>query len=199
MDLAVMDQEVFCDVTKPAQRIVVLVSNGLFTHVSAGHHQRQIRIREQQMMQRRVRQHNPKLSLAGSYCFGYWNVIAFAQEHDRTRVGAQKYFVFIGNQAELLDRSKIPRHEGKGFLFAMFPRPKAPHGGMLQRITGQMISAETFHRQNGTLPQQTRRSKDRISLAALATLRIEQPNARAAARASIWLRMKAPVGGIMEF
>src|SRR5437660_2603764 len=45
MNLSIMNQEILSDLTKSAQRIFVLVCNGLFTEVSAGHHQGNVRIR----------------------------------------------------------------------------------------------------------------------------------------------------------
>src|SRR5215813_4956467 len=39
VSLSVMNQEVLSDLTEPPERIVVLVSDGLFAHVTAGHYQ----------------------------------------------------------------------------------------------------------------------------------------------------------------
>ena len=138
------------------------------------------------------------MSLAGSDCFGDLNLIALAQEHDRTRVGAQQYFVFLGNRAELLDRSKVTSHERKGFLLAMFPRSQSPRGVMVQRITGEVISAEPFHCQDRTLPQQPRGMRYRVAVQNLLPTAIQQANSRAALRASIRLSMKASIGRVME-
>src|SRR6266404_5921766 len=199
MNLPIMNQEVFSDLTESAQRIVVFVSDGLFTQISAGHHQGNARIRKQQMMQRRIRQHQAKISLAGSDCFGYLNFMALAQEHDGTRVRAQQYFVLIRYQAELLDRFQIRSHDSKRLILAMFLRPQPPHCIMIERITGEVIATESFHCQNDTLLQQARGMRYRIAVQDLVPTAIQQANSRAALRASIRLSMKAPIGGVMEF
>ena len=70
---------------------------------------------------------------------------------------------------------------------------------MIQRITGEVISAESFDCQDRTLPQQLRSMRYRFAVQDLVSMSIQQANSRAALRASIRLSMKAAIGRVMEF
>ena len=54
MDFAVVNQEVVGDLAQLLERFFILVSNGLVGVVPAGHHERDTRVAQQQVMERRV-------------------------------------------------------------------------------------------------------------------------------------------------
>jgi hypothetical protein len=60
VDRAVVDQEPVGDPPEPLQRLVVPVGDRLVGHVPAGQHDRASHLGQQQVVQRRVRQHHPQ-------------------------------------------------------------------------------------------------------------------------------------------
>src|SRR4030095_13474350 len=151
------------------------------------------------MVQRRIGQHQPKMSVSGSDRFGDLNIFALAQEDNRTRTRAQQRFVFFSDEAELPDGSEIRSHDGKRLILPMFPRPKTPHGITIKSITGKVVSAESLNRQDHSSPQQPRGAGDRVAYKDLVPSGIQKANSRAALRASIRLSMKAAIGRVVEF
>ena len=68
MNRGVVRQEKIGDVAQPRICIAIVKGDGLVRLVPAGHNQRHaIHILEQQMMQRRIRQHHAQLPVAGGH------------------------------------------------------------------------------------------------------------------------------------
>src|SRR5262249_38234382 len=105
------------------------------------------------MMQWCIRQHQTKIPMGRSDGFGNPNILALAQEDDRAPVGAQQPFLFVSEVTELVDRLQIRSHDGKRFVLAMFLRSQPPHSIMIECITSEVVSAESFHCQDNALLQ----------------------------------------------
>ena len=78
-----MNEETIRDVSKALQRLAFANGDGFVVKITAGRNHRQREFAEQQMMQRRIGQHDAKTGIAGGDAWRKEGVILRAQQHDR--------------------------------------------------------------------------------------------------------------------
>ncbi len=90
VDRAVMHQEHVGDVLQTLHGVIIFVGNRLLGPVAACHHQRNpVKIMQQQVMQRRIRQHDAEERVVRRHALGDGAADALCQEHDRASRGLQ--------------------------------------------------------------------------------------------------------------
>jgi hypothetical protein len=62
---AIVDEEEIGDATEAFEGFAFVCANGLVAQVATRGHDREAESREEEMMQRRVREHDPKVGVAG--------------------------------------------------------------------------------------------------------------------------------------
>src|SRR5215212_8441316 len=81
VDLPVVDQEVVGDLAQLVQRFLVPICDGLVRVVAAGHDERDARVAQEEVVQRRVREHYAQSALARGDLFGDTGILPTFQEH----------------------------------------------------------------------------------------------------------------------
>src|SRR5215204_5142821 len=89
VDLTVVNQEVVGDLAQLIQRFLVAIGDGLVRVVAAGHKKRDARIAQEEVVQRRVREHYAQSALARGDLFGDTGILPTFQQHYRTCRGGK--------------------------------------------------------------------------------------------------------------
>ena len=185
------DEERVRDPAQPRQRIGIFIGNRLARTIRAGHHQHfGSARREEQMMQRRVRQHHAEFVV--SRVPRSAKPISPAPE----QLAARRKSAALPLAAQL-DQLRAPypisRHHREWLLLAILPFPQSRYGRRVSRIARQVVAANALYRdnrarRNSAACECSRRFPARPSPIA------NQYAARTQARHR--LRVKSPVRGI---
>ena len=105
-------------------RVVVAVGDRLVGHVAAGHHQRLADVREQEVVQRAVREHHPELGRARGDRGGDARVAPPRREHDRPVAAAQQRRLDRAERDQPPGRLEVRRHQRERLLLAVLARPQ---------------------------------------------------------------------------
>ena len=130
--------------TSRSTGVVVLVGERLARPVGAGHdEQRRRAAREQQVMQRRVRQHDAELAVVGRHV-----------EQRLARPAPGRSGGAIDSRSDARQRPRggqrscatveVPRHQRERLFLAELPRPQRPHRCRVGGVARQVIAAEPF-------------------------------------------------------
>ena len=147
VDIAVVKYKPVGHRLQTLPRLLIRGDNWLLADVAAGHHQgRELRrlvgrVAEQQVMKRRVGQHDANGVIARSDCRGNIRVRSAAQHNDRPSWAEQRSAFRVRNDAEAFDGGNIARHQGERLIAAAFAGPQQLHAGIVLRIAGQQKSA----------------------------------------------------------
>src|SRR5262245_36443313 len=144
----VVQQENICDRAESFKGFGIVERDGLVAHITAGHNQRQTTLVEQQVVQRRVWQHYAEATLARCHLRGDWVGFALTQQNDRPLVRENETFFRRINTRDLPNSIEIERHEGEGFIFALFALTQAADSFVVARAASEVIAAQSFDCQN---------------------------------------------------
>ncbi len=147
---------------------------------------------EQQVVQRRVRQHDaqhrqPRRDAARLVGRG----IAPRQQHDGP-LGRLEDFALAGVQRRQARRGGgVGDHQRKRFLLALLAQAQPRDGFRPGRVANQVKTAEALDGQDGALPQARERAADRVRVRLAQAPRIEQRQRRTAVGAGVRLGVEA--------
>src|SRR5919107_1077541 len=199
VDLTVVDEEVVGDFAQLIQRFLVAIGDGLVRVVAAGHDERDARVAQKQVVQRRVSEHHAQGFLARGYLFGDTGTLPTFQEYyGACRRGEQRLFV-RGDEADLTYLSEAACHEREGLVLAHLAAPQGPYSLLVERVAGQMVTAETLYGDDSPATQHLRGACNGVirAVVKLVPEPVEQPYLRSADGAGVGLGVEATVGGIL--
>ena len=124
VDWPVVYQQHVRDRPQPLDRILDLIGDRLVRPVSAGHHQGHVaQVMQEQMVQRRVGEHNAEVWVAGGYRFGDLCAGPPAQEHDRTPWRLEQAKLVPTRKAQRSHCRQVADHDCQRFLIPVFSPP----------------------------------------------------------------------------
>src|SRR5215210_1261837 len=198
VNLTVVDQEVVGDLAQLVQRFLVAIGDGLVRVVAAGHNERDARIAQEEVVQRRVREHHAQSALARGDLFGdAGTLLAFQEHYGAGGRGEQRLFL-RRDAAELMYLSQVAGHEREGLVLAHLATPQGPYSLLVERVAGQVVAAETLYGDDGPAAQHARGTCDGVIRAGVKLVpeSVEQPCPWPADGACVGLGVEAAVGGI---
>src|SRR5829696_2837003 len=199
VDLTVVDKEVVGDLAQLIQCFLVAIGDGLVRVVAAGHDERDARVAQKQVVQRRVGEHHAQGFLARGYLFGDTGPLpTFQEDYGTCRRGEQRLFV-RGDEADLTYLSEAACHEREGLVLAHLAAPQGPYSLLVERVAGQMVTAETLYGDDSPATQHLRGACNGVirAVVKLVPEPVEQPYLRSADGAGVGLGVEAAVGGIL--
>ncbi len=160
---AAVDRPVVCeegigDAGQALACLAVLEGDRLVRAVAARHHERPPAAVEQQVVERRVREHQPEPRRAGSDGGGERRVRASANEHDRPLARAQQFELPLVQVGEWF---RVGGHDREGLLLPVLACPEPGHRLLVRRIAGEVVAPEPLDRDHGAVPQQRDRLLER--------------------------------------
>ena len=217
VDGPVMGQEGVRDPAQPPVRVLVPVRDRLVGNVAAGQDDGAAHRAEQQMVQRRVRQHEPQLPVPRRHRlrhggpraprFRRWPaarcarrlvpaaVVQAWQQHDRPPHAAQHARRRLVHLAQFPRPGQVRDHHRERLVLAVLAFPQRRRGLLRRRGHGQVIAAQPLDRQDVPVPQQRGRDGHRVTVRRIRA-RAGQGQRRPARRAAGRLGVEAPVSRV---
>ena len=141
VDRTVVRQQPVDERCEPRRRVVVLVGDGLVAEVAARHDQRTADVREQQMVQRAVGQHQPELGQPRSDGVDDDRVSASTGQHDRSARRRQRARHLVIQLDHSLCRREVADHHRERLVVAGLAAAQLGNGLRVRRVDGKVISA----------------------------------------------------------
>src|SRR5580700_8615137 len=148
------------------------------------------------MMQRRVGQHDAQFVIVWS---NFWKFYFCRRKNDRSGGRYQQNFGFPGKLDQIVSGLEIARHQCKGFFFAVFPLAQSRNSPCVSSITRQVVSTESFQRENAAVAKQLRGFANARFISTYDASVGAERVIRSAGWARYRLRMKAAVARIVIF
>ena len=183
-DRPVVEQDLVGDPGEPRLRVAVLERDRLVGDVARGHHERHAEVGEQQVVQRRVGEHQPELARARGDGRRDRRAVPPRREHDRPLARAQQPQRLVAQLDEARRGRDVPDHQRERLLLAVLARAQRRHRPLVRGHAGEVEAAEALEREHAALAQAALRRLQR------------GPQPRAAVRAGDRLRVEAPVAGV---
>ena len=196
VDRAVVQQHGVGQRPQPAQGVVVAERDRLVADVAAGQHERGAGVGQQQVVQRRVGEHDAELARARGHGGRDVGPGAPARQHDRPRRRGQERDLLVAQRDERPRGRQVGRHEREGLLLAVLARAQPRDRVRVAGAAGQVIPADALDGHDRPGAQQRRRLRDGVP-ARLRGAAAPQPRPRPAVRAGVRLGVEAPVGGVV--
>ena len=157
---AVVAQKRVGDACELGARLVIGHANGLIVQIARRHDERSAERGKQQVLHRRIWQHNAQFGkMVGEAC-GELRVVAFLQEHDgslRAREQAAFGVVDLAGFTHIVERAI---HNRECFAFAALAAAQLGEGFGVARIACQMEAAKAFHGDDGPFMQKFGRARE---------------------------------------
>ena len=200
-DGPVVQQKEIRDIAQPRPGFVVVRADRLVGQVAARGHHREPQFAQQQVVQRRIRQHRAQPRQARrDFRRQTRRAGEPPQQHDGRRRRLQPDPFRRRNLAGRGDGIHVREHQREGFFIAPFALPQAPHGIAVARIRQQVEAADPFGGHDPPRAQGFRRGQQRLVARGQRRPRRPRPRQlRPADRARIGLGMEAPVARIAVF
>ena len=151
-----MDQEQVSDAAQALQGFRVIGADRFIAEVAAGRHHRKAELAQQQVVQRRVRQHDAQVGVAGRHLAATGASAPPAQQHDRGLGRSQQAFSRRRHFAAGACLLQVTRHQGKGLISAAVCAHAAGHGRDVTRIHHQMKATQPLDGQDAARTQGSR-------------------------------------------
>ncbi len=194
-DLAVVQDEQVGDRSEPLDCLVVAKGNGFLGQIARSHHERAADFSHDQVMQRRVRKHQPEHRIIGRDFGGEFGAVAPPDQDNGPLAGEQDGSFGLGKIGQALGLGEIAHHHGQRLLLAAFAAAKAPHRGGTGRVAGEVKPANSPDCDNPARGDRASGGANRVGLdRGLISARIEDGKGRAAAGTRVGLGMEAAIG-----
>ena len=171
-DRPIVHEEQIGDAAEPRDDLGFVDHHRLVGEVAAGADQRAADVRHQQVMQRRIRQHQAEQRASGGDVGGHRALTLEStpveQDDGRFRRGEQARLRWR-EHAEGCRRRQVRAHDGERLLLAMLPRAESGHCGSVSGIHDQLEAAEPFHRHDASVAERRRRPRAALRRAAAFT------------------------------
>ena len=159
-----MREERVRDPAEPLHHLAVPVHDRLVRDVTAGQHDRPADGREQQVVQRGVRQHQPELPVPGGDRRGdRVRRGGRGQQHDRPAAAGQQAGGGLVHLAQPPRGRHVGHHHGERLVLAVLARPQRRGGRLAGRVHGQVVAAQALDGQHLALPEQVRGRRERLA------------------------------------
>ena len=190
LDGAVVDEKAVGDALETAPGIQVAEGDRLVRDVATREHERRNaelgQVGEQQVVQRRVGQHQSQLRHTGRHRRRHRCAPPARSQDDRPRARGEQRALHLAELHQGGGRLLVTGHEREGPVLAPLPRAQFAHGAFVCRVAGQVVAADTLDREHAAARQPfgrcahgiAGRRGDRIACA------VEQARARPAQRAA---------------
>ena len=193
LDLAVVEEEGVAERREPRARVLVVLQQGVVGVVRARHHERAETLREEEVLDRGVGEHDAEAVAARRDRRRSRPPRPGAAPARSGRAGETRRRLRRGGQRHQPPRRREVRdHHGERLVVASLPAPQPPRRPPRSRVDDQVVAAEPLHGQDAALPQQRPPRGESDSPDTLAG-RVDQPHARAAAGAAGRLGVEASV------
>ena len=194
-----MGDEHVCDGIQPLPGVVVGVGDGLVGAVAARHHENTVSVQggaervEQQVVQRRVRQHEAEEAVARGHrgSNGALGPGPAPEQHHRPPVAAQQCGLVVRHLADLPNHADIGCHEGEGLVLPDLPGPQLADGLLVAIVADQVIAAEALEGDDTAAAEQIGTGRQRFPGTGPG-----ERNGGPARRAGDGMRMEAAIPGI---
>ena len=186
---AAVDRPVVCeehvgDSAEPLPRLLVVEGDRLVGAVAARHDERNADVGAEQVVQRRVREHQPRATASRARPRA---AIAEpsppAHEHDRARRRAEQLALLAASRSASAAGSAA--HHGERLLLAVLALTQASDRVLVGRVAGEVAAAEALHRDDRAVAERRDRLLER------------QRELRPAGGARDRLGVEATVGGVL--
>ena len=143
---AVVEQEQVGDPAEALERVLVAVGDRLVGDVAAGHHERLARVRQQQVVKRRVGQHHAEVRRQRRRGVRHRRVRPAAHEHDRPLRGGEQRLVLGRGLGEPPRRVEVAHHQRERLLLAVLARAQPRDGRLVVGPAGEVEAADALDR-----------------------------------------------------
>ena len=165
VDRPVVDHERVGDGAEASSRIGVQVGDRLLGDVARGHHQRRADVGEQQVMQRRVREHHPEVRASRRDRRGDRRPGAPASDDDRPHAVGEQGLLGRGELDELAGAVEVRRHERERLALAPLALAQGRHRALVGRRAGEVVAADPLDRQDRARDEHPGGGLDRVAVA----------------------------------
>ena len=193
LDRPVVDEEAVRDPGQPLQRILVAVRDRLVGHVAARQHERHAGVAEQEVVQRRVRQHHAEVGVRGRDRLGDRRPGPPPCDHDRAVAARQSLHLGRREVDERAGAVQVERHQRERPVLAPLARAQRGDRDRVPGAAREVVAAEPLDRDDRAVEQRRRGGRDRIAGGERAAAGVEQRRMRAAGRAGVRLGVEAAV------
>ena len=201
LDRPVVEQQEVGDPAQPRHRVVVGERDRLVGRVAAGHHQRpHSRVGDQQVVKRRVGEHQSQLGCAGRDRRRHRGAVAAAGEHDRSLGTAQQRALELPQNHQRVRGRERRDHQRERLVLAVLARPQRRHRGLIVGAAGQVKAADPLDREDPSGAQRPGGLAHRVVAQGQRGVRGcagHQQHRRAAPRARVRLGVEPAVGGVV--
>ena len=161
LDLAVVGQKEVGDRRQPLERVIVAERDRLVGHVAARHHERAGgEIGQQQVVQRRVGEHQPELGRARSDGGSHRRARDSRRQHDRALDGLEQPPLLGPERDERARGVRVGDHQRERLVLAVLATAQRGDGTLVGGVAGEMEAAESLDRDDRTsraaAPRRTR-------------------------------------------
>ncbi|MEJ2492478.1 MAG: hypothetical protein P8Y84_12820 [Desulfuromonadales bacterium] len=165
----------------------VLIGNRFIGKIGTGHDQGTKRLREEQMMKRRIGQHDAEISVIGGKTRRQAMSGPFLHQHDRSFHTGQKPRLEVVDKGQFARRRQVFDHQGERFFIALFTAAQRRDGGFVGGIGSQVITAQSLDGNDLPRSQSAAGFRQRITPPGVALPGDKQAQLRAAVRTGIRL------------
>ncbi len=151
MNGPVVRKERVGDAVETLAGLDVVERDRLVRDVSAREHDRPCEVCREQVVERRVREHDAEPRRARRHGLGDTGAVPPVQQHDRPRARAQQRLLLRRDVAQLFRRRG---HQRERLVVTVLARAQPRDGVFARRIAGEVVAAEPFHRDDRSVAQQ---------------------------------------------
>ncbi len=185
----------------PSRRIAsrVVEGNRLVRKISRRHHQWTPGVGQQQVVQRRIRQHQADVLIVRRNADGETRRRTPRDEDDRSLARRQQAALGIAEHGNRLRLRHGRDHHRKGFLITTLSRPQARHRLVRSCVTRQVETPDALERDDEPAPQVLCGARDGVLHREEIAVRPVRGQLRAARRAGHRLRVEPPIRDVLVF
>ena len=200
-DVAVVHQERVGDAAQPGQRVVELGADRRVGAVARRHHQRPVDRRHQQVVQRRVRQHQPKPVGVGRDLErdAAGHAGAPVDQHDRPLGRGQERGLVGVDVGQRPRRGQAAHHDRERLVVAVLARAQQRDDVAAPRVAREVEATQALDRDDRPGRQPRRRDRQRLTGGDRLAVGLEQRQPRSAHRTGVGLRVEPPVTDVVVF
>src|SRR5271157_5031161 len=163
-NVAVVDKKTVSQPVQSAHRFVVGDANRLFAEVGTGHNKRhKATVREQQMVQRRVRQKHSQIAIERRNIIANRRFLAPSQQDDRPLRAEQQLLHGIVHFAEQFSNAEIRNHYGERLLDALLALAQGPYCVLVGGVASKVETSQALDADHVSLLQARNGFSDRIA------------------------------------
>ncbi len=196
IDIAIVEQELVRDLCQSLDRLAIADGDRLFAQVAARHHERPVEASQQQMVERRVRKHQPQSvepwrDVGGDLC-----VRPPPHQDDRSFAALQRVELDLGRRAQPLSPLQVGDHQRERLAVSALARTQPRHRLRARGVARQLKATQPLDGDDLSLAQQLRALLDRVRAPRL-HLAVAQPHLGTTRRTGHRLRVEAPVAWVL--